>query len=85
MTKVVPELIALILERVERFVFDLPTRATASDKMTRVVRSDGQIGDPTEAFENRAVRCLLGVLQEVHQHIGVRLRAPTEGWSVTVG
>jgi hypothetical protein len=55
-TKVVPELIALILERVERFVFDLPTRATASDKMTCVVRSDSQIGDPTEAFESRVVR-----------------------------
>ena len=31
MTKVVFELIALILERVERFVFDLPARTTAAD------------------------------------------------------
>ena len=66
MPKVVSELIALILQRIERFVFDLPTRTTASDQMTRVVRSDGQIGDPAEALENRAVRCVLGVLQKVY-------------------
>ena len=67
MPKVVSELIALILQCIERFVFDLPTRTTASDQMPRVVRSDGQIGDPTESFENRAIRCVLGVLQEVYQ------------------
>ena len=29
--------------------------------MTRVLTSDRQIGDPTEAFANRAVRRVLGV------------------------
>ena len=40
--------------------------------MTRVVRSDRQIGDPTEAFANRAVSGVFGVLQKVHQEIRVR-------------
>ena len=72
MPKVVLEMIILILQRIECFVFDLPTRTTASDQMTRVVASDRQIGDPTEAIANRTIRRILGVLQEVHQQIGVR-------------
>ena len=66
MPKIVLEVIPLILQRIECFIFDLPTRTTASDQMTRVVRSDDQIGDPAEAFENRSIRCILGVLQEVY-------------------
>ena len=72
MPEVMPELVALILQRIECFVFDLPTRTTASNQMTCVVRSDGQIGDPTEAFANRAVRHRLGVLQKVDQEIRIR-------------
>ena len=67
MSKVVLEVIILILQRIERFVFNLPTRTTASDQMTRVVASDRQIGDPTEAFVNRTIRRILGVLQKVYQ------------------
>ena len=61
-TKVVFKMVALVLQRVERFVFDLPTRTPTSDQMTRVVRSDRQIGDPTEAFANLAVSGVFGVL-----------------------
>ena len=72
MSKVVLEVIILILQRIERFVFNLPTRTTASDQMTRVVASDPQIGDPTETFANLTSRRILGVLQKVHQQIRVR-------------
>ena len=72
MPKVVLEMIILILQRIECFVFDLPTRTTASDQMTRVVTSDRQIGDPTEAFANRTIRRILSVLQKVHQQICIR-------------
>ena len=70
--KVVLEVIPLILQRIECFIFDLPTRSATSDQMTRIARSDRQIGDPAETFANRAIRSVLGVLQEVHTQIRVR-------------
>ena len=66
MPEIVLEVLPLILQRIECFIFDLPTRASSSDQMTRVVRSNRQIGDPAEAFKNRAIRSVLGVLKEVH-------------------
>ena len=71
MPKVVLEMITLILQGIERFVFDLPTCTTASDQMTRVVTSDRQIGDPAETFANRTIRRIFGVLQKVHEEIRI--------------
>ena len=67
------EVSPLILQRMEGFVFNLPTRTAAADQVRCVVRGDLQIGDPTETPANRTVRCRLGVLQKVHPQIDIRL------------
>ena len=71
MAKVVFELIALILQRVEGFVFNFPARTSTADKLGRVFFGNRQVGHPTKAFHAFAVRAVFRILQEVHSQIEI--------------
>ncbi len=65
------EVIALVLERVECFVFDLPTGPTGSHDLPNGLFVQRPIGDPTERLDARTDRA--PIFQHVDQHVWVRL------------
>jgi hypothetical protein len=56
----------LVLQRVERLVLDLPTRATAENQVRNVRGINVQLGDPTKSFGHFAIGCEFHVLDERH-------------------
>lgn len=68
MPVVVLEVIALVLERVESFILDLPAPASATHDRLDCAGIERQVGDPGPA---RDLAALVGLLieQVVHSHI----------------
>lgn len=72
MSEVVIEVIALILQGVKGFVFDVPTGTAATRDNGNGLRVHGQIGDPTEVT-NRAFWVNLPVIDHRDQDVDIRL------------
>ena len=69
-TKVVLEVVSLVLERVERLVLDLPSGAAAPHDVVDVILRDGEVGYPTEMLG--LLSALFPVFQEVDEEVFVR-------------
>lgn len=67
--KVVLEVISLILEGVEGFVFDFPAGAPAPHDVVDIVLGQGEVGNPTEVLGLLAV--ILPVFQDVDEEVFV--------------
>jgi hypothetical protein len=70
MTEVVFEMIALILQRIEGFVLNLPSRTTTFYQNRSVLLRDRQIRHPGEVLATTSVRPQLAV----HQKIDAKIR-----------
>ena len=70
--EVVLELVALVLQRVERFVLDPPARPPGAHQLHRVPSVHPQVRDPREALLP-AVRPPFPAFEEVHLEVHVRV------------
>ena len=72
MAEVVLEMVALVFERVKRFIFDFPAGTSSSHEGKDVVGRQGEIGTPGEmkGFPRRA---LFPILPEVDVELGMLL------------
>src|SRR5918912_711773 len=68
-SKVVLEVVALIFQGIERFVFDAPARSTTLHEPVNRALVDPQVGDPAEVLDV-ALECF-PALEEIDPHIGV--------------
>jgi len=48
---VVFKMIALVFQRIERFVFDLPSGSSSPHEVKDVARAHAQVGHPTEVLD----------------------------------
>jgi len=60
------KIVALVLQRITRRVFDLPARASTAHEFVYLTRADPQVGDPTEVLTLLAnsPKCPTGVIWE---------------------
>ena len=70
MTIMVCEVVALIFERIERLMFNLPPRSSTPHEVKDVARAHPEVCDPTEVLD--LVSSDLPVLNEIHPHVRVR-------------
>src|SRR5262245_9596117 len=69
--KIVLEVIALIFQRVERFIFNAPPRSRPLHDAVNCAFVDAQVSDPTEMLDFTLYR--LPALDEVDPQIGIGL------------
>ena len=69
MAEIVLEVIALILQGVERFIFDAPAGSRPLHDAVNCALVDAQVGDPTEMLDFALYR--LPTLDEVDPQIGI--------------
>jgi hypothetical protein len=68
--EVVLQIVALILERVETLVLDLPTGSAAAHDIVNGLLRESQVGDPTEILDV-AIGFDLPIFENIHQAIGL--------------
>src|SRR3990172_61061 len=73
MTKVVLEMVDLVLQGVEGLVFNPPPRAASTYQVLGIALRNVQIRHPTEALLLLAIRPVLSVLQVVDDHVRIGL------------
>jgi hypothetical protein len=69
MAKIVLEVIALVFQRIERFIFDAPARPGALYEPVHRALVDPQVGDPTEVLDLTVER--FPALDEIDAEIGI--------------
>ena len=52
MSKIVLKMIALVLQGVEGFILDFPTRPPPAHDLKDILKGHGQVGDPTEMLSS---------------------------------
>ena len=74
-TEVVLEFVALVLERVESLVLNLPPGPTSVCELLNVFRCDGNVGNPTKgsafSFTSTCFALRLKNLEEVNEHLTI--------------
>src|SRR3972149_1632118 len=73
MTKVVLEMVALVLQGVEGLVLNPPPPAASTYQVLGIALRNVQIRHPTEALLLLAIRPVLSVLQVVDDHVRIGL------------
>ena len=78
MTKIVLEMVALIFQRIERFIFDAPPRSGTLHEPINRALVDAQVGHPTEMLDFALYR--FPTLNEVDPQRSIRCveRHPTD-------